>query len=89
MRDEVKKLLKEAGIRGGGTEYIADAVILYKDGMTLKDIYAAIAKNRGVRTAAVEKSVARAVGETVSDAPCTPKAFIARIKERIMFELGE
>lgn len=89
MRDEVIKLLMQSGVRGNGLDNLADAVLLYDDDTTLKDIYAKIAESRGSKASTVEKSVAHAVGETVSDTPCTPKAFIARIKERILFELGE
>lgn len=89
MRERIKKALGECTARGRGFEYLVDAIEMYDDGATLKDIYSKIADKYGVGVNSVEKSVARVVSESFVESSFTPKAFIARIKERIMFELGE
>lgn len=89
MRDDIVKLLDGRIKYGKGFEYLIDAIELYRSGDTLKSIYAVIADKRNTSIAAVEKNIALAVESCDGDGPITPKAFIARAKERIMFDFGE
>lgn len=72
-----------------GFDCLVDAVEMYSADRTLKSVYAEIALSRCKSVCAVEKAVAAAVSEAETDVPETPKAFIARVKERILFENKE
>ncbi len=91
MREEINNILLEHGLRrGNGFECLADAVERYGDQtLSLKRIYAEIADRRGMSFSAVEKAVSSCVNSSEYDMQITPKAFIAQIKERIMFEIDE
>lgn len=90
MRDNVIKMLKDKGIsENKGFDYLIEAVLLYDGQKALKDIYRYIADMYGTTRGAVEKNVALCVGSTVFDTKVTPKAFIAEVKERIMFGFDE
>ena len=87
MREKTVKLLREyiKSADGYGFDCLVDAVEMYSAEKTLKSVYAEIALSRCKSVCAVEKAVA----EAETDTPETPKAFIARVKERILFENKE
>lgn len=93
MREKTVKLLREyiKSADGYGFDCLVDAVEMYSAEKTLKSVYAEIALSRCKSVCAVEKAVAVAVAvsEAETDTPETPKAFIARVKERILFENKE
>lgn len=91
MRDKTKKVLGRYIKNGKAFEYIVDAVELYNsDGDSLKRIYKIIAEKYSVKPAAVDRSIALAVSGSEADfEEITPKEFIARIKEQILFEFDE
>lgn len=87
MREKTVKLLREyiKSADGYGFDCLVDAVEMYSAEKTLKSVYAEIALSRCKSVCAVEKAVAVAVSEAETETPETPKAFIARVKERILF----
>ena len=89
MREKTVKLLREYIKSADGYDCLVDAVEMYSAEKTLKSVYAEIALSRCKSVCAVEKAVAVAVSEAETDTPETPKAFIARVKERILFENKE
>lgn len=71
---------------GLGRSRLSRAIELYSPERTLKSVYFTIAEETGASYFAVEKSVALAVGQ-IDDV--TPKAYIAREKERLTFSYRE
>ncbi len=89
MRAHVTELLKNIGLtENKGFDYLVEAVLLYDGQRSLKEIYAMIAAECGATRASVEKNVALCVDSALFDTT-TPKAFIACVKERIMFGFDE
>lgn len=90
MREKTVTLLRRYIKRSSvGFDCLVDAVEMYSADRTLKSVYAEIALSRCKSVCAVEKAVAAAVSEAETDVPETPKAFIARVKESILFENKE
>lgn len=81
-----EKILKFIGRSGGSFDLLADVIEGYSPGNKIKDVYIKVGLMRNISAASVEKRVACAVGEISA---YTPKAYVARVKERIMFDQGE
>lgn len=90
MRDKITVELNKYIKRGKAFDYLVDAVELYdfNDG-SLKCVYDKVAKMHGKTPSAIGRSISLAVSNSGVDDNVTSKAFIARIKERIMFEIDE
>lgn len=91
MRNEkIKKLLDGYGLpHGAGYAYLCDAVELYQTGDSVEQVYREIALRHCKTPSAVAKAVSLCVGSADSDTDIKPKALIARVKERILFEFDE
>ena len=90
MRDRICTELNKYLKCGKAFDYLLDAVELYNtNGDTLKRVYAEVAARRNVKASAVERCISLAVSDTAVDRKITAKAFIAGIKERIMFDIDE
>lgn len=91
MRELISAELDKYLKYGKAYEYLLDAIELYdvKSGDTLKRVYGQVASAHRVTTEAVARCIALAVSNLADDNGITAKAFIARIKERIMFEIDE
>ena len=91
MRKAIESILsKHINKRLKGFGYLLEAVELYNTGGdSLTRIYAEISSRHKTSAANVARCVAHAVENAELAGNTTPKAFIAGIKERIMFENDE
>ena len=91
MRNEnVAKILDGYGLpHCVGYMYLCDAVELYKAGDSVAQVYREIALKHCKTPSAVAKAVSLCVNSANGDCEIKPKALIAEIKERILFEFGE